>query len=205
MKTINMKTLKNASRRFGYNSLAGFILGMTVGVGSALGNPTDPTVIAGSASFGSTGSVLEIQNSPGTIIDWRDFSIDQDEITRFVQESSNSAILNRVTGGNLSQILGQLQSNGRVFLINPNGLVIGENAEIDTAGFVASTLDIDNQDFRDQNFSFNGSGGSIENRGLIHVRGNGELALIASSIENSGVLRSDSGCLLYTSPSPRDS
>ena len=44
-------------------------------------------------------------------------------------------------------ILGALQSNGRVFLINPNGITIGAGASIDVAGFVASTLNMSDGDF----------------------------------------------------------
>jgi len=175
------------------NTVIGSSIGVLLGVGSAFGNPTDPTVVSGSANFQSIGSQLNVTNSNGAIIDWNSFSIGQDEITRFVQQSASSAVLNRVTGGSLSEILGDLQSNGRVFLINPNGLIVGQDAVIDTAGFVGSTLDISNQAFSSGDYSFNGEGGVIENRGLIHVSGSGDIALIASSVENSGVLRTDNG------------
>ncbi len=175
------------------NTVLGSALGVLLGVGSAFGNPTDPTVISGSASFETAGSALNVTNTPGAIIDWNSFSIGRDEITQFIQQSSSSAVLNRVTGGDLSEILGDLQSNGRVFLINPNGLIVGDGASIDTAGFVGSTLDISNQAFLAGQYDFNGDGGTIENRGLIHVSGNGDIALIASSVENAGVLRSDNG------------
>ena len=174
----------------------GGVLGLTVGAGSAFGNPVDPTVSVGSASFETVGNQLNISNSPGAIIDWQNFSIAQGEITRFIQESGASAVLNRVTGGNLSEILGELQSNGQVFLINPAGLVVGDGAVIDTAGFVGSTLDISNESFRSGNYLFTGDSGAIENRGLIHVTGGGDIALIATSVENSGILRSDNGDIL---------
>ncbi|MBL4671471.1 MAG: filamentous hemagglutinin N-terminal domain-containing protein, partial [Arenicella sp.] len=188
-----MQRFKNARIA---NTVLGSAIGVLLGVGSAFGNPLDPTVIAGTANFDTVGSELNVTNSSGAIIDWNSFSIGQDEITRFIQESSSSAVLNRVTGGNLSEILGDLQSNGRVFLINQNGLIVGEGAVIDTAGFVGSTLDISNQSFISGDYSFNGTGGIIENHGLIHVTGNGDIALIATSVENSGVLRSDNGDIL---------
>ena len=77
-------------------------------------------------------------------VDFEDisFSIGAGELARFVQPSAASAILNRVTGGDPSSILGQLQSNGRVFLVNPSGIVFGPGAVIDAAGLVASTLNI---------------------------------------------------------------
>jgi len=42
-----------------------------------------------------------------------------------VQQSSQSAVLNRVVGSSRSEILGSLLSNGQVYLINPNGIMFG--------------------------------------------------------------------------------
>src|SRR5690606_14902950 len=99
---------------------------------------------------------------PNAIINWQSFSIGANEITRFIQQSQASAVLNRVTGGggaiDPSVILGALQSNGRVFLINPSGITFGAGAQIDVAGLVASTLDISNADFLANRLRFQGTG-----------------------------------------------
>lgn len=163
----------------------------------ALANPTGPKVTHGSASFAQPGpGQLHITNSPGTIINWQGFSIGANELTRFIQQNSGSAVLNRVVGGLPSDILGQLASNGRVFLINPNGLVIGNGAKIDTAGFIASTLNITDADFLAGRLNFAGGGGKIENRGYIRAGQGGEVVLLAPDIENSGVIESDGGKIL---------
>ena len=65
----------------------------------------------------------------------------------------DSYVLNRVTGGTESQILGQLVSNGAVYLVNPNGILIGEEAQVQTAGFIASTLDLLGEDLLDKHFA----------------------------------------------------
>ncbi|MBI2294574.1 MAG: filamentous hemagglutinin N-terminal domain-containing protein, partial [Betaproteobacteria bacterium] len=91
----------------------------------ALANPSGPAVVNGTVSFQRTGNLLQITNSPNAIINWQSFSIGAAEITRFLQQSASSAVLNRVITQNPSSILGALQSNGRVFLINPNGIVFG--------------------------------------------------------------------------------
>ncbi|MFZ2391354.1 MAG: filamentous hemagglutinin N-terminal domain-containing protein, partial [Rhodoferax sp.] len=83
------------------------------------------TVVNGQASFQQLGNVRTITNTPGTVIEWPGFSIAAGEVTRFVQQNSASAVLNRITGQEPSLILGALQSNGRVFLINPNGVLFG--------------------------------------------------------------------------------
>ena len=100
----------------------------------------------------------EIHSGKRRELNWRSFSIAKDETTRFIQQSAASTVLNRVTGVDPSQILGVLQSNGRVFLINPNGIVFGAGAQIDTAGLVASTLNLSNQDFLAGRLRFTESG-----------------------------------------------
>ena len=89
----------------------------------AYANPTGPSVAQGQASIATQGNVLTVTNTPGTVINWQGFSIASQELTRFLQQSAASTVLNRVVGVNPSTILGALQSNGRVFLINPNGII----------------------------------------------------------------------------------
>jgi len=136
----------------------------------AFANPSNPTVASGSATFSQNGSVLTVRNSAGAIINWQQFSIQSGETTRFIQPSSLSAVLNRVTGGDPSSILGTLQSNGRVLLINPNGIVFGAGAQIDVAGLVASTLNLSNADFLANRMIFGSdgaAGGAVVNQGRI--------------------------------------
>ncbi|MGI9315830.1 MAG: filamentous hemagglutinin N-terminal domain-containing protein, partial [bacterium] len=161
--------------------------------GIAIANPNNPTVVAGTADFNAIGNQLQISNSPGAIINWQGFSIGRSEITRFMQLTNQSAVLNRVIGNAISNLEGELSSNGRVFLINSNGIVIGNGARIDTAGFVGSTLDITDQDFLSGNYRFSGGGGAISNRGAITTGPGGEVVLIAPSIENSGTINTLNG------------
>src|SRR5690349_4651998 len=126
----------------------------------AYANPTGPSVAQGQATIASQGNVLTVTNTPGTVINWQGFSIASQEITRFLQQSAASAVLNRVVGVNPSTILGALQSNGRVFLINPNGITIGQGATIDVAGFLASTLNLSDADFLAGRYRFTQSTGN---------------------------------------------
>src|SRR5207249_2249903 len=92
----------------------------------AFANPTGPQIVNGAVTMQRPdASTLNVTNSPGSIINWQGFSIGAGEVTRFIQQSSSSAVLNRVVGADISQIQGQLLSNGRVFLINPAGILIG--------------------------------------------------------------------------------
>jgi filamentous hemagglutinin family protein len=158
-------------------------------------NPVGPSVVSGAATFNAVGKNLTVTNSPGTIINWQGFSIRPDEVTRFIQPGAASAVLNRVTGPEHSALLGQLLSNGRVFLINPNGVTVGAGARIDTAGFVASSLNLSNEDFLAGKFRFTdpGSAGKVTNAGTINTHSGGSVYLVAPTVENHGVITAPNG------------
>src|SRR5579864_1066676 len=131
----------------------------TLSANQSLANPSGGTVASGGASFTAAGNTLTITNSANAIINWASFSIGVNEITRFLQSSSASAVLNRVVGSGgvipQSVIDGILQSNGRVFLLNQSGVIVGRTATIDAAGFVASSLNLTDQDFLNGRMNFN--------------------------------------------------
>lgn len=176
----------------------GLLLGLFSASSVVHANPQGAEVVNGQVQFNHPdANSLNITNSNGAIINWQQFSIQQNEITRFIQDSANSAVLNRVVGGDPSSILGQLLSNGRVFLINPNGIVFGQDAIIDTAGLIASTLDMTNEDFINQNLAFQGENSAdITNKGYIKAGENGDIFLIAPNIENSGIIETKGGQLI---------
>lgn len=175
---------------------AGVLLALASATVSA--NPLDPTVVSGQASFASTGNTLTVTNTPGAIINWQGFSIGASEITRFAQQSATSAVLNRVISNNPSSILGTLQSNGRVFLINPNGIVFGAGSVVDVAGLVASTLSLSDADFLAGRNSFTQVPGAanISNAGDISAQDGGQIFLIAPDVENTGVITAPNGEIL---------
>jgi filamentous hemagglutinin family protein len=150
-------------------------------------NPTGATAVSGSVLLSNpSANVLQVVNTPGAIINWNNFSIASGETTRFVQLDAASAVLNRVTGGNPSSILGRLESNGRVFLVNPNGVVFGGSSVVDVAGLIASTRDISNENFTSGNYSFSGTGQAnitVEDNARIQTSGTGgQVWLIANNV-----------------------
>ncbi|MCC7487674.1 MAG: filamentous hemagglutinin N-terminal domain-containing protein, partial [Burkholderiales bacterium] len=158
-------------------------------------NPTGPVVKRGTATFQQSGGVLHITNSPNAVIHWQGFSIDRGELTRFLQQHAQSAVLNRVTGGSPSAILGALQSNGRVFLINPNGILFGAGAQVDVAGLIASSLNLADADFLAGRMRFGPTpgAGNVANDGAITTTTGGQVYLIAPNVENSGVVTTPKG------------
>jgi filamentous hemagglutinin family protein len=158
----------------------------------ALANPVLPNggmVGAGSANI-VTGAqqVTVTQNSARAVIDWSNFSIGSGGTVRF--DNGSGATLNRVKGGAASQIDGLLSASGSVYLINPNGVVVGKSGVVDVGGnFVASTLGIDNDRFMaggDLTLSGN-SGAAVINLGKIGALG-GDVVLSAAAVTNEGVI-----------------
>jgi filamentous hemagglutinin family protein len=107
--------------------------------GAAIGNPTAGQVTSGSAIISQSGNTLTVQNSSGAIINWQEFSIAPGSSVNFVQASASSSVLNRVVGVDPTQILGQLTSNGKVYIINPSGVLFGTSAMIDPGALATST------------------------------------------------------------------
>src|SRR3984957_14037245 len=152
--------------------------------GEAAANPTGMQVVAGQVSTVTSGNQLLITNSPGTILNWQSFSIMPGELTRFIQQSATSSVLNRITGQNPSQILGALQSNGKVFLINPNGIVFGAGSRVDVNGLVASSLNLSDADFLAGNLKFSGgrTTGNVSNYGGVTTPTRGAGFLIPTKV-----------------------
>ncbi|WP_238534028.1 filamentous hemagglutinin N-terminal domain-containing protein, partial [Herbaspirillum lusitanum] len=168
---------------------------IAAGIGPAAAAPGTPTIVNGQVTFSQNGNIFSITNSPNAIINWGSFSIAQSEIVRFIQQNANSAVLNRVTGQDPSVIMGALQSNGRVYLINPNGILFGAGAQVNVNGLIASTLDIANADFiAGKNKFFAGAtAGSVVNAGEITTPSGGKVFLIAPDVTNSGLITSPQG------------
>jgi len=162
---------------------------------ASLANPTGPAVANGAVSFQQSGNLLQIANTPNAIINWQSFSIGAGEITRFTQQSAASAVLNRVTTQNPSSILGALQSNGRVFLINPSGILFGAGSQIDVAGLVASTLNLSDADFLSGRLRFTATpgAGSVVNQGSITTQPGGNVYLVGPAVTNNGLIASPQG------------
>ncbi|MGZ8160291.1 MAG: two-partner secretion domain-containing protein [Methylobacter sp.] len=161
-------------------------------------NPDGAQIVSGQVSIDTaTPGVTTVTNSPNAIINWQNFSVAQNELTQFIQQNSQSAVLNRIIGQNPSEILGQLTSNGKVFLINPNGIVFGANSTVDTQGLIASSLNLSDQDFLTGNYHFiaGSSAGNIVNEGIIRAGKDGNIILIAPQIENNGIIKSDGGSI----------
>ncbi len=156
--------------------------------------PTGGQYIAGQGSIsGSTNGLTVTQTTSHGIVTWGSFSIGANNTVQF--NNGTGATLNWVTGGNISQINGRLNATGSLYLINPQGVVIGPGGKVVTNGsFVASTRDVDSNAFMSGGpLAANGtSNGDVVNAGTI-TSNDGDAILVGRSVTNSGTMTAPNG------------
>lgn len=159
--------------------------------------PSGATVVSGDAGFQTStdGRHMVIdQQSHKLITNWNEFSVRADERVSFHQPGQDAVALNRVIGRNGSDIQGRIDANGKVFLVNPNGVVFGKSAQVNVGGLVASTLDLADRDFLAGNYQFSGdSGATVSNAGSLQASEGGSIALLGARVSNDGVIQAQLG------------
>ena len=164
---------------------------------SGTASPSGGQVTGGSGNIGQSGLTTTInQHSQNLSLNWQSFNIGADSTVNFVQPNAQSIAVNRIADANGSVILGRLNANGQVFLINPNGVLFGQGAQVNVGGLVASTLDIGDGELASgtRHFGGNDSGrGSVVNRGTINAANGGYVALLGPQVTNHGTLNAPGG------------
>ncbi|HHF5367387.1 TPA: filamentous hemagglutinin N-terminal domain-containing protein [Haemophilus influenzae] len=134
--------------------------------------PQEGKVVVGEATFSHTENKMTItQNSTTTQIDWKSFDIGQNKEVEFKQPGENAVAYNRVIGGNASQIQGKLKANGKVYLANPNGVIITQGAEINVAGLFATTKDLERISENGNQFILKAKDGRVLKEGKVLNQG----------------------------------
>ncbi|QJW53208.1 Heme/hemopexin-binding protein [Serratia plymuthica] len=192
---------ENSSRRGKRSSkrrlaVALSLLGL-VALEPAYALPTGQNIVAGKGDISTSGQQMTInQQSDKLITQWDGFSVGANEGVTFNQPGSNSVALNRVVGVNGSDIQGKIDANGKVFLVNPNGVVFGKNAQVNVGGLVASTRDISNADFLAGKNRFVGkSQAEVRNDGTLTAAQAGSVALLGARVSNQGVIQAQMGSI----------
>ncbi|NHQ61257.1 filamentous hemagglutinin N-terminal domain-containing protein, partial [Chlorobium sp. BLA1] len=158
--------------------------------------PSGGVITYGGGSITTSSTQLTVnQSTPQMIANWQSFNIGANAGVRFNQPNSSSAALNRITDQNPTQIMGSLSANGRVFLLNPSGIIFGSTARVDVGGLVASSLNMLDSDFiaGRNKFSNSGTAGSILNQGALTAMPGGVVALIAPKVTNEGTITAPGG------------
>ena len=158
--------------------------------------PSGATVAAGSATISTptTNSMIINQSSQNAILNWQSFGIGAGASVQFVQPNANAATLNRVLGSSATVIDGSLSANGRVLIVNPNGVVFGRGSYVDVGGLLATTKSISDTNFLAGNYQFIGGGttGRVLNYGNIKAD-NGYVVLLSDSVANAGTIQANGG------------
>ncbi|MCX7561219.1 MBG domain-containing protein [Sulfitobacter sp. F26204] len=188
---------KTKSRHSLFYSLLAFATALIPVCATAQNLPTGGTVVHGNATITTpnANNMIINQGSDRAVVNWNGFSVGAGNRVDINQPSVDSSILNRVTGDTTSQIHGQINANGRVFVVNPNGIFIGTTGSVNTGSFVASTLGIRTDDFVTGQtvFEGNGSSATVSNAGQIQVVTGGYAALIGGKVKNSGTIQAPLG------------
>ena len=167
--------------------------------------PIDGKVISGSVTIKqpNTNTLNINQASDKAIINWKGFNINVNELVKFNQSKSSSVALNRVIGVDPSVILGKLVANGRVFIVNPNGIFFGPNSSVDVAGLFASTLGIKDTDFLAGKYNFmqdpTKNPSYVVNQGQIKVSDDGFVFLVAPGVKNENLIIANLGKVVLAS------
>lgn len=165
--------------------------------------PSGSEVKSGVGSVSQSGTTTTILQSSQTLsLKWDNFNIAPNETVNFIQPSSTAIAINRIYSTDGTQILGHLNANGQVYLINPNGILFGRGAQVNVGALVASTLEINDNNLNDSIRSFSGNTpNSIINQGIITAADGGYVALMGNHVSNEGIITAHLGSVVLGSGS----
>ncbi|MGV2292737.1 filamentous hemagglutinin N-terminal domain-containing protein [Trinickia sp. YCB016] len=154
------------------------------------------TIASGDGTINKNGATTTVnQTSDKLIINWDNMNVQKGDTLNFTQKNAASAVLNRINSASATNILGALNANGRVFIVNPNGVMIGNGAKINVGSLIASSLNISDDDFKAGRLNFKGGVGDVVNEGEINAKES--IALIGSgAVQSSGTINSQGNVVL---------
>ena len=156
--------------------------------------PSTRDVVTGEVSFAEIEQQLKITASDGAVISYANgFDIGSGETVQFIQPSSSARVLNQIYGESPSQINGNLQANGHVYLLHSAGIIFGKNSVVEVGKLSAIAGTLSSQDFAAGIENFTGLSGSVQNSGTIVAQ---EVVLAGSSVTNSGTILAENGTLV---------
>jgi filamentous hemagglutinin family protein len=166
-----------------------------------LETPTGQTVVGGAATFANpvAGQLNINQSTDRVIINWNSFNIGANATTQFKQPKSSSLAVNRVLspGTDPTQILGTLKANGRVMVLDRNGVIFQPGSTVNVGSIIASTGDVSNATVMSAATKIpleqSSSTGTVENDGTITVADGGLAALVAPNVLNNGTINAKVG------------
>lgn len=170
---------------------------------------------------GSRNQLTVTQEKDKVTIDWNSFNIGSASTVRFEQKKDGVvqrdwAALNRIYDANPSQIYGKLQADGKVYLINQNGILFGPGSQVNVGALTASALNLWQSDFtagllrfRSENYQHPdydpadparnltlpppNAEAAVANHGNITTGNGGSVILLGPKVENAGTITASMG------------
>jgi filamentous hemagglutinin family protein len=189
--------------RFTKSKIALAIAAQMVFSGNVAGAPASGEIVGGIGGIEQKGTETTIiQSSDRLAIDWKSFDVGKNERVEFVQPGQSAVALNRILGNKGTEILGRIDANGHIILVNPRGVVFGESATINVGGLIASGLQINPDDFMNGDLVFKrieDSDGTVINSGMINAASGGNVVLLGTQVENRGLISANLGSAILAS------
>jgi len=174
---------------------------------------TLPVVLPGrtpvGATLGAVGNTLTVnQTQAQATIDWEKFNMAPDSVVIFNQKEEGVpqpqwVALNRIHDAKPSLIFGKIQADGKVYLINRNGILFGPGSQVNVHSLVASNLNLTDANFQNGKLRFTtapaaGQGALsndayVSNYGTIETDSGGSVFLLGPNVVNAGTVSSPSG------------
>jgi filamentous hemagglutinin family protein len=197
IKLLNNKKFKSRMKitKFISAVLLGLLVNQPIGFAAPVINPDDPNSgLVDNASVVNT--IFINQQTQNLSLYWNSFNISPNETVQFIQPSSTSIAFNHINSLDPSIIAGQLNANGQIVLVNPNGLIFSEGATINVGGIVASGLSINSEQFLNGSVFLNheqNTNGHVINNGVINASTGGSVTLVGTEVVNNGVITASLG------------
>ena len=159
--------------------------------------PTGGEVVGGSGAISQSGTTTTInQATQNLAINWQSFNVAADERVQFIQPNASAIALNTILSNNGTTIAGRIDSNGKVILVNANGIFFTATSVLNVGSIIASGLSINPAAFMNGNYVFNeipGTSGVVINSGTINASLGGNVALIGKQVQNNGLIVANLG------------
>lgn len=176
--------------------VSGFISSVALAAPASNALPTGGAVVSGNVAIATNAATMNInQASSKSVINWQTYNIGSAATVNYNFAQAGSSSLNRVLSNNPSEIYGRLNANGKVILVNPNGIVFGSGSSVNVGSLVATTMNIKDADYLNDKLVFtrDGSIGKVLNEGTITAEDKGYIALLAPEVVNKGVIKAVMG------------
>lgn len=148
----------------------------------------------------SINNVTNITQNTNTAIGQGNLDIGAIQTVNIHQGSNRDLFVARDNRIDPTRILGALNANGRVMVIDTNGIFFGADSTVNVGGIIASTADISNEAIMSGSDSFefkNFGNGKIALEGTINVAEAGLAAFVSPTVTNNGVINAKMGKVVF--------